>query len=55
MIKLIIYTVYLTMVKLAILKLVMVQLPMKKLVRIKSNHGQFNNSWFRLSQFSHDN
>jgi hypothetical protein len=39
--------VYLTMVKLTILKLIMAQLPMKKLIEIKihlkqSNHNQFN-------------
>jgi len=30
------------MVHLTILKLVMVQLPMKKLIKIEINHGQFN-------------
>ncbi len=34
--------VYLTMVKLIILKLIMVQLPMKKLIKIKTNHSLFN-------------
>jgi hypothetical protein len=36
----------------------MVQLPMIKLIKIsynQSNHVQFNNSWFNLSKFSHDN
>jgi hypothetical protein len=40
MIKLIIYMVYLTMVKLLKLKLIMVQLPMKKIIKIKTNHNQ---------------
>jgi hypothetical protein len=31
--------VYLTMVKLTVLKLVMVQRPMKKLIKIKINHN----------------
>ncbi len=39
MIKLIIYLVYLTMVKLTTLKLIMAQLPMKKLIKIKTNHN----------------
>jgi hypothetical protein len=39
MIKLIIYMAYLTMVKLIILKLIMAQLPMKKLIKIKTNHN----------------
>ncbi len=39
MIKLIIYMVYLTMVKITILKLIMVQVPMKKLIKIITNHN----------------
>ncbi len=31
--------VYLTMVKLIILKLIMVQLPIKKIIKIKTNHN----------------
>jgi hypothetical protein len=31
--------VYLTMVKLAILKLIMVQLPMKKKFKVEANHN----------------
>jgi hypothetical protein len=39
MIKLIIYIYIKNMVKLTILKLIMVQLPMKKLIKIKTNHN----------------
>jgi hypothetical protein len=39
MIKLSIYTIYLTMAKLIILKLIIVQLSMKKLIKIKINHN----------------
>jgi hypothetical protein len=39
MIKLSIYTIYLTMAKLIILKLIIIQLSMKKLIRIKINHN----------------
>jgi len=35
----IIYMVYLTMVKLIILKFIMAQLPMKKIIKIKTNHN----------------
>jgi hypothetical protein len=35
----IIYIVYLTMVKMSILKLIMAQIPMKKLTKIKTNHN----------------
>ncbi len=33
---------YLTMVKLTILKLILAQLCMKKLIKVRTNHGQFN-------------
>jgi hypothetical protein len=39
MIKIIIYMIYLTMVKLIILKLFMAQLPMKKESKITYNHN----------------
>jgi hypothetical protein len=39
MIKLIIYIVYLTIIKLTILRLIMAQPPMKKLIKIKTNHN----------------
>jgi hypothetical protein len=33
-----IYIIYLTIVKWIILKLILAQLPMKKLIKVKSNH-----------------
>ncbi len=39
MTKLIIYIVYLTMVKVNILKLIMAEIPKKKLTEIKTNHN----------------
>jgi hypothetical protein len=39
MIKSIIYMVYLSIVKMIILKLIMAQLPFKKLMKIKTNHN----------------
>ncbi len=39
MVKLIIYIIYLIIVKLTILKIIMAQLPMEKLIKIKTNQN----------------